>query len=252
MSLLALLAKHKYYDQYLKYYNENPNDYKTLKDKFIRLANIFLETNKINKFEIKIVKSLFFKDAVHNCRTYHEIILYCNYYSNPKMLGLKFVKDFIKLYNSNKCNIFVKGGAAAFLHILECKNIEIDLNDIDFEINTNVNNQYIYERLVEFTAIFCKKYDLLNYLKFDENSKYNTGYIIIHLNGKEIVKLNYFINYSNNIPPLTLIDNIFVTNIKETYEHELLVYNNTIVNNPTNYGKINRKREAIEHLIDLI
>lgn len=125
-------------------------------------------------------------------------------------IGFTFVREFIEEHKEMK--VWINGGAAEYLHVLDKYNKKIELNDVDFNIISTQPEKVVYEELIDFTNRFCKKRGLESKIKLQptfmdepfmgdasmEDFKYGIGYIyLIDSEGNQLTELNFFINQNN-------------------------------------------------------
>lgn len=132
--------------------------------------------------------------------------------------------------------VYVIGGSAAYLHILNRKNVKIQLNDIDFQFfgrYSAIDFNTAYDRLKIFTEYFCKKYSL-DYT-IDDSHKSSFGieepnevaYIQLFKDGVKLTPLNYFINQLSH-EEIDLNHDISSINGINVEKYENVVYHSLI------------------------
>lgn len=181
---------------------------------------------------------------------------------------LLFLFELTKKFKFNGTSVYVHGGSASYLHILNLERFKIELNDIDFNIiSEDKDNNEQFNLLNSFIITFCTEHELTYTIKFSPtygsvSDQKSIGYLYFHKDGKQFTELNYFINQFefDEIPKLDIITGINVVNLQKCFEDEkqvLIDFESEIENSGSEESeflipKIRRKKEAMEHLKNFI
>lgn len=230
MILENLIKDSKNFDSYLKKFNREPEEYPTVADKFIELANIMKIQGRLSQHEIILIESLNFESEIKKCKSLFEVGLKCLFLNyDSTRLPFEFLRS-----NFENISVYVIGGSAAYIHILAKTLHAVPLADIDFCMvaEKEQSNQEIFDTLVNKLDQFCIDRNC-SYEFIDNDNNYSSeetrnlnrisiGYVQIYQNGDKYIKLNYFINQIpfEDIPELEVIAGLNVVNFNGTYDEE--------------------------------
>lgn len=270
--LQKLMNDRKHYDKYLAKFGEDPRNYPNILDKFIKLATLSDSIGMLNKYESNLINNPNFKRFSLESKTLYETAVKCSI-ENPNIVGFEFVKDFKNFLDPTNYHVWVMGGAAGYLHVLNMESYEIQLKDIDFNVisNENGDDEDIYNKLVYFANEFCKikglRYEMVEIPdKFSvpgHPQKFSIGYIVLYRGDEKFVELNYFINQfrQSELPIIESLHGIPVITLESCYNQEVSQLNDYKMqveewdngnHDMTDEDEIEMFREKIPRKIELV